>query len=543
MRRVLPAFLLFTAALAFAQDASDASPTSRISGTVIDSVTQQPLAGSEVTLRGPTASSGSNWKSLSVTADAEGHFTFDGLAVGRYIISAFQTGYVNMGPGRAGSRMRTANLTAPGQTLDDFTVALTPGGVISGHVTNSAGKPLNQVTVQVLRHEYISGHIDLGEVSSAQTGKSGEYHITSLSPGHYFLRFLYLDPQPQKPGSDEAYIATYYPGTTDQSQAIALTIRAGEELGAMDATLTPRHTMTVKGTVVDAVTKTLCSDSEINLIPKEGAIFPSPYHASADAKGRFEIHGVPAGEYIATAEVEGEASHATKKFGQKPVRISEANVDNLELLVARGVEVSGRIRIDGKTIVDLTQITGSIDSTETWAREYGGEIEDAHVRSDGSFIFYDVPEGSYRISFSAVPPGTYIKSSTSGGAVEDTSISVPRAQSVTALDFSLNPNAASITGAALSDEQPAPGVVVLVVPSADRRSIYHFYKRVVTDSQGKFSIAGLIPGDYKLFAFDDMRRGAMMDPDFLAEFETAGKDVTLKEGDSATIQIDVIPSD
>jgi hypothetical protein len=542
LRRSLLALLILVASFVIAQDASDA-PTCRISGTVIDSLSEQPLAGSEVTLRGPTQSSGSNWKSLSVTADAEGHFAFDSLTPGRYIITAFHTGYVNMGPGRAGARPRAANLTTPGQSIDDFAVALTPGGAISGRLTNPSNKALNQVTVQVLRHEYISGHIDLGEVSSSQTSKSGEYRIASLSPGRYFLRFLYLDPQPQKPGSDDAYVPAYYPGTSDQSQAVALTIRPGEELGGMDMTLTPRHTSTVKGVVLDAAAKTPYSDGEVNLIPKEGAIFPSPYHATTDAKGRFAIPGVPAGEYIATAQIEGEGSQATKKFGQKPVRVGDAALDGIEILVARGVEVSGHIRVEGKTVVDLTQITGSIDTTENWAREFGGEIDEAHIRSDGSFVFYDVPEGAYRISFSAVPPGTYVKSSAGSEAVEDASIGVAPGLPVRSLDFALSANAASITGTALTDQQPAPGAIILLVPSPDRRSIYHFYKRVVADSQGKFSLPSLVPGDYKIFAFEDLRRGSMMDPDFLSEFETAGKDLTLKEGDTPTVQLDVIPSE
>jgi hypothetical protein len=543
VRRALLASLVLAASLALAQDAPDTTATCRISGAVVDSITQQPLSGAEVSLRGPTQSSGSNWKSLSVTSDAEGHFSFDGLAPGRYFITAFQVGYVNMGPGRAGSRPRTANLLTPGQNIDDFQVALTPGGVISGHVTNAASKPLNEVTVQILRHEYIAGRTDLGEVSSAQTNKAGEYRVSSLSPGRYFLRVLYLDPQPPKPGSDEAYIATYYPGTTDQSQAVALTLRAGEELGGTDITLTPHHTFAVKGSVIDAGSKTPTSDTDVNLIPKEGAIFPSPYHATTDAKGHFEIPGVPAGEYIATAVDEGEGNSASRKYGQKPLRIGDANLTGLELPLTRGVEVSGQIRVEGKSIVDLTQITGTIDATESWARQFGGEIEDAHVRSDGSFVFYDVPEGSYRISFSAVPPGTYVKSGTTGFAVEDTSIPVPAGMPVRSLEFTLSPGAASITGSALSDQQPAPGVVVLLVPSPERRSIYHFYKRLVADSQGKFSIQGLIPGDYKLFAFEDMRRGMMMDPDFLSEFEAAAKDLTLKEGDSLTVQVDVIPSE
>ena len=493
-------------------------------------------------LRGPMASAGANWKSLSTTADGDGRFSFDDLAPGRYMVTAYHHGYVSMGPGQAGTRPRMAAVLAPGQNLDDFIVALTPGGAISGHITNAASKPLAEVTLQVLKRGYQSGHLELVEVASAQTSKSGEFRVVFLPPGKYFLRAMFLDAPPLKPGVDQAYVPTYYSGTTEQSQAIPLVLRPGEELGGMDMVLAPRRTFRVKGRVLDALTKSPVGESEVTLVDKEGTINPSPYHTTADAKGNFELTGVPPGEYVAVAEKVTDVGKLDPRRGQKFVSITDANVSGVELAIANGVEVSGRIRVEGKGTVELSQMSGNLEATEAWASESTAEIEAAHVSSDGSFAFYDVPEGTYRIHFSPAPPGYYVKSG-GGGAVEESSIAVARGLAVRGLDFVLSPGAARIEGTALLDQQPDAGVTVVLVPSGERRTQPRYYRHAVADRQGKFIMQSLTPGDYKVFAFEEIERGALMDPDFLAEYEGSGKEVSVREGDDLSLQVDVISRD
>lgn len=520
-----------------AQDAPDSRSKCRIAGTVVDSVTQQPLRESEVMLRGPMASAGASWKSLSTTADAEGRFSFDDLAPGRYMVTAFHKGYVNMGPGQGGMRPRMAAAVAPGQNLDDFIVALMPGGTISGHITDAASKPLAEVTLQVLKRGYQSGHLELVEASSAQTNKAGEFRITSLMPGKYFLRAMFSDAPPLKAGATEAYVPTYYSGTTDQSQAVPLLVRPGEELGGMDMVLAPRRAFTVKGKVLDALTKAPAAESEITLVDREGPINPSPYHATADAKGNFELRGIPPGDYVAVAEKVNESS-PSRRCGQKFVSVTDANVSGLELPIANGVEVSGRIRVEGKATVELSQISGNLEATEAWASESTAEIDAAHVHSDGSFTFVDVPEGTYRIDFAPAPQGFYVKSG-SGGTPEESPITVSRG-AVRGLDFVLSPGAARIDGTAQLDQQAAPGAAVVLVPSGERRTQPRYYRHAAADRQGKFVMQGVIPGDYKIFAFEELERNALMDPDFLAQYEGSGKDVSVKEGDALSVQVDVI---
>ncbi len=535
-RTLLAAWLIVLIASGLRAQSPEDQAKCNIAGTVVDAISNQPLRGAAVTIRGPMGSGGSSWKITSAVADADGHFSFPTLAPGRYMISATHAGYVTQGPGGGGLRARTV-VVAPGQNVDDFTVTLMPGSVITGHITDAASKPLEGVTVQVLKRRYQSGGLGLSEESSAESNKAGEYRIASLKPGKYYLRAMFSEPPPAKPGSTLAYVPTYYPGTLDQASSVPLVLSPGEEMAGMDLILKLQPTFTVKGRVVDALTKLPVPESELTLAPTDGTAGSSPYNATGDAKGNFELRAIPAGDYVLTATNSSASENSGNKSGRKSINVQDANLNGVDVLIARGVEVSGRIRVEGKTSVDMSQMTGTLESTESAAGDSASDVDNASVKPDGSFVFHDVSEGSYRINISPIPQGLFMKGD-SGEA-----ITVTRGQPLRGLDLVLSSGAARIEGTALNDQQPAAGAAVVLVPALGRRSQPRYYKRAVTDRQGRFSLQGIIPGDYEVFAFEEMQRDAYMDPDFLAQYEGRGKEVTLKDGDTQTLQLDVISSE
>jgi len=515
-----------------AQNAPDQAMCS-ISGTVVDARTSEPLGGASVTSRGPMGS-GSGWKSTSATSDADGRFTFTGLTPGRYMITATHAGYINQGPG-GGLHNRTV-VVGPGQNVDDFTVTLNPQSVITGHITDAESKPLAGVTVQVLKRRYQPGGAELSEEGAADTNKAGEYRIAPLQPGKYYLRAMFSEPPPSKPGSNLTYVPTYYPGTPDAASAVPLLVVPGAELAGMDLTLKLQHTFIIKGRTVDALSKLPVGESEVTLAPAEGSAGASPYHATADAKGNFELRGVPTGDYVAMAQKVSDSDSGSKS-GRASITVQDANLTGVDILIAKGVEVSGRLRVEGKTSLNLSQMTGTLDSTDSGATDSAIDVDNATVKPDGSFAFHDVPEGNYRISFSPIPQGFFLK------ADGELTITVTRGQPVRGLDLVLSSGAARMEGTVVNDDQPAPGAAIVLIPSAGRRGQPRYYKHAVTDRQGRFSLQGIIPGDYQVFAFEEMQRNAFMDPDFLAEYEGHGKEVTLTEGDDLKVQLDVISSE
>jgi hypothetical protein len=53
----------------------------------------------------------------------------------------------------------------------------------------------------------------------------------------------------------------------------------------------------------------------------------------------------------------------------------------------------------------------------------------------------------------------------------------------------------------------------------------------------------LTPGEYKIYAWEDVESGAYLDPDFMKPFEAKGEAVTLREGDQKSLQVTLIPAE
>jgi hypothetical protein len=49
------------------------------------------------------------------------------------------------------------------------------------------------------------------------------------------------------------------------------------------------------------------------------------------------------------------------------------------------------------------------------------------------------------------------------------------------------------------------------------------------------------PGDYKVFAWEDIEAGAWLDPDFMLKQESRGQPVSIREGSQDGIDVIVIP--
>ena len=92
----------------------------------------------------------------------------------------------------------------------------------------------------------------------------------------------------------------------------------------------------------------------------------------------------------------------------------------------------------------------------------------------------------------------------------------------------------SITGTATSaTQQPLSGVTVVTVP---------WGRTAVTDARGNFTIAKIPPGDYKVYAFEDVEMYAWQNPDFMRPHENRGKAVRVEVGAVANVQVVAIPA-
>ena len=523
-----------------------------VAGTVIDAVTEQPLKGAEIRLRNiPGAASASQPAAQSIpqptstNTDASGHFQFENVSPGRYVLLAFHDGYVNNNRAYADLRGRSLSV-APGQHLTDIVVRLLPNGTIAGHITNEAGKPLRGIEVEAMKSSYLHGRRELHQVAQAPTNDAGDYRIPALVPGKYYIRAKPPASLKAKSADDKAYVPLYYPAATEQTRSVPLVVRAGEDLAGIDFNLVPVHTVHIRGRVINARSSLPSKEASITLLSDQGeTIFSvgSPsQNVSASSQGTFDFQGVPPGSYVLVAQQPSDPQEQKTMWGMTSIEVKDTNLEHVDVVVGTGVDVSGRIRVDGDTVPDVNNLMGNLDPLEPSSlANLTPDIDNATVKPDGTFVFKEVPEGDYRINFFPVPTGFYLRSTGSTDVLE-TGIAVSRGHSPSPVELVLSPGAGRIDGTVQSDEQSAPGASVVLVPEGKWRGQPNYYRQAVSDMLGRFALRNIVPGDYTVFAWEQVDRGAYFDPEFLARYEDRGKAVHIEEGGQISVKLEEIPA-
>jgi len=202
------------------------------------------------------------------------------------------------------------------------------------------------------------------------------------------------------------------------------------------------------------------------------------------------------------------------------------------------------VRIEGDTNQSVTDAR-----VRLLPREMGGIMFNSSMgklNDDGTFTLENVSPDAYRLSFMGLPDGFYVKriqlgESESDGDTWDVSAGVARPVTVV-----LSPNAGQITGTVQNSktQQAAPGAVVALIPQeSERQGQSVFYKQTGANQFGSFTFKNVIPGDYKVFAWEDLEPGAYYDPEFMKPLDAKGEKLTIQESGKHTVQATLIPAD
>ena len=107
------------------------------------------------------------------------------------------------------------------------------------------------------------------------------------------------------------------------------------------------------------------------------------------------------------------------------------------------------------------------------------------------------------------------------------------------IDFvlELNRSTGTVNGSVVNNRmEPAPNVTVVLIPDARGA-----WKNALTDADGNFQITSVAPGDYKLYAWEDVELYAWQSPDFMRDYIGRGKAIHIDDGGKANAQVTVIP--
>ncbi len=458
-----------------------------------------------------------------VVTDVQGHFVFPELQPGSYRLSVAANGYVRQEYGQRifPGQGVLLNLAA-GQAIRGLVVRLTQTGNVSGRITDINGQLAVGAPVQLLKVVYNAiGQRTFQDGGSTRTNDRGEYRIFWVTPGRYYIAAgTPTGPAvPAPPASNESldrYSYTFFPGVAESTRASAIEVQSGGESSG-DFPIQPLQFFHVRGRVADANGRPPASISvsfAFQTVTGQVGAF-SMGQIYDPATGNFDVPNVMPGAYVVQL-----ASNTVERMA---INVVNANVENLSFVLGSGTTLNGRLRTDSPA----SGLPPGADRVRVQLRglNFAVTLAQQNADADGNFRIENIPAADYRVVVTNLPVELYAKDVRLGGFDLMTQIlHVTEGSPIPGtLDVILSPNVSQIEGSVLDDRgQPIPGIQAVLVPDRNRDHA-ELFKTATTDQTGHYSIKGIPPGDYKLFAWESLETFGYFDPDLMKKSDSQGK--------------------
>jgi protocatechuate 3,4-dioxygenase beta subunit len=547
----LACFVLATLLLTSAQDSVPAANASSIAGTVLKEPGSQPLKKVLVQVIAEDQKQGGNY---TATTDADGHFHLDHVLPGRYRLFLERTGYIEVNRRDLKSDLTVFTVQA-GQSVDDLLFRMLPTAIISGRITDEDGDPMSGVRVVVQKKK--PGKTARETVGSDATNDLGEYRLSGLFPSQYWIVAMpppdFRDYEPPRERlalgdsrggarPDTRYVTTYYPGSYDAMQSSPITLKAGDEM-PINFTLVPARTYRVRGIVTGV---TVGQKPTVELIPKAG---DSVRSSEVAPDGQFEVLGVAPGAYLLRASAGMDSQPLT---AHQDISVVASDVEGLKVIPLPSFRLSGHLQIEGGASGNLSQYSVNLRMPDDPGFFLSLDFFGANAPVDrlGNFAWENVIPGSYVVQLYGDDGQSsfFLKSVTLSGRDVTTGFT---ASGPATLDVVASTKGGTVEGAVVEKENggndhgnndhPVANATVVAVPEGKYRKLSRRFITGLTDQHGRFTIHGLAPGSYTLYAWQDMEEPVWVDPDFLKPQEANGKAVKVEEGSHQQVELKLSP--
>ena len=540
--------------------------TAAVSGTITtDAQKPQPLRKARVTL----TASDINFNRTIVT-DETGRFAFTNLPAGRFTLNAMKEAYVTMAFGsRQPGRPGTSIVLSDGQRLQNLTLRLPRGAVISGTVTDFMGRPLPDVTVAASQYGFLNGVRRLLGQGTAQTDDRGAYRMYGLRPGQYVVSaspdrmFMMFSNVPDllelseadvnralqdttatstdgRLGRPVGYTPIYFPNVTAPEQASTIPVAAGDERTGIDMQLALVASGRVEG-VVSYVGGALPPTVQVTLVSaNRGAAVSSMdglRMTRAGAGGTFQFGSLPPGEYVVAvrANAPGDKTGQSALWATERVFVDGGNSPTVTLELRPGFTVTGRVEFE--TAATPPDPRGWRIGLGAAATEVTLGVNGAELKADGTFTIAGVTPGRYRLQPTA--PGSAVNdrwmpklATLANRDVLDDPIDLN--SDVSGISVVLTDRISQI-GGTLQDASGAPASDYHIIVFPSDRALWVPQSRrihaVRPAANGSYVVKRLPPGEYLLAAVIDVEPGEWTDPAFLERMAAAAMKFTMAEGE------------
>jgi hypothetical protein len=498
---------------ATAQETGQSGTTAwRISGKAIDALSGAPLARCSVEIE-PTEDPGAP---LSMETGNEGLFAFDGLAKGKYRLSASKRGYLAQAY-EEHDDFWTAIVVGPGLASEGLIFKVVPQAVITGVVADERGEPVRRAQVRLYKDENEFGIRSTVPGQTAATDDRGVYELAHIDPGNYYLA---VSGQPwYSPALDVAYPTTFYPQATNSDEATPIPMRGGERIQA-DLTLNAQQSVHVR--IRLPVQE---QEGGLSLMVWQsifGQVQPVSSFTQSIQNGTLEISGILPGHYDFTLSRYGpggpmaESSRFTGDITSSTTELAPGEAESEVAVTGKVTAAEGKIPFGAITLQPAHQ-----------GRAYSALLDKA-----GEFDM-KIPPGDYEIV--AQIPQMYLARLTAQDAVVKNRVLTVKAGSTPKLELLASKGFGQVDGVARRGGQLASGVMVLLAP--DDNPV--LFRRDQSDSDGTFTLANVVPGHYRLLAVERGWELEWANRDVLNAFLKKSVPVDVRANDKLTRTVEV----
>jgi hypothetical protein len=515
--------VLFLPAKARAQAPSGSQQTYSVSGSVVNAATGEGIPRAMVRTNGSVQ--------RNAFSDSDGHFQFDGLPAGQVTVTAQKPGYfadqdVNGPP---------TNWITIGSNSSGITVKLVPQSAIFGWVTDSVGQPIEHMPLRLTARVIHEGRKRWEPRGMSETDEDGHYRFAGLMPGTYFLAAgpregelqLLAAGEKQKSG----FPHMYYPGVPDLSSSTPIQLASGAQSEA-DLSLAAVPVYQVNGTVGG---HTPDQGVGFQVLTPSGDEVSMPTNFNMQT-GVFTLEDVPAGSYLLRA-----LSQISLQPMRAETRIAVAsNMDGVHMALAPAVSIPISVRLDAHASSTSNASTGASRRPPVSVHLIPQDLTTAELFSNAEpngsgLVLQNIDFGTYSVDVKAQPPW-YVQSANYGQTnVMYDDITVAPGQGYP-MDIVLRDDGASLSGSLKSSGGTPEHATIVILP----QPVSKLGARTIQGITDTFSLSGLAPGEYLVFAFDRVDGMEYSNPDVMEAYASQAAHVTLTAGQQAQVQVEVI---
>lgn len=393
---------------------------------------------------------------------------------------------------------------------------------IAGRITDASGNPYPS-QVQVYQIIIRDGIGNVYPKCHTFTRKEGGFECPQLPAGRYIVQVLPLLP-PSVSGtraSTSIAVSVFYSNVTDLDLANIISLKGGEQKWT-DFQLFDTSAVEISGVLLNHTAQaafTLKAESG-------GRSVDTGVHVRYDDKtGQFRAERVPPGHYLLTADwfINGAEQRAAL-----PLTVADTPVHDLRLSAGSNAAIGG-------TLSGLPAGSNISDIRLECADGSNGDIN-APVKN-GAYHFHPVPAGDYILTLSP-NQSLYVDSLTVG----DQNVAGPRVrlgqdETEIHVDIALQGPALTIRGTVAPWDSAAPRAQV-VAQNEQSGQVY----ATITGPDRRFSLMGLSPGAYRLYAWPGIDTVEYRNPSVLKRYKNQSTELSL-DADSLTSSIELSPMD